>query len=250
MKTVPILLVSCRRPHYLFSTLDALQKYTEHPIEVFVANNMSSSETREVLGMFVRRGFLNADNIFDFDTNVLYIKGHFIKEMLNVQKKIEGKDYFVLIDDDIIPQRRWLSEMLSIMEDNKDDIVALQPNWAMVDFPDFNNEYVTKQISKHRANMLNKYGSMIESPTSPYEKDDRVLLSAVDGLIVFNVNLFRKMAVPFLRGFIFCIEAQKMGYKTGYTKNIYARHLGANVYCDYPGYAEFRDKYFQSQGHV
>ena len=65
----------------------------------------------------------------------------------------------------------------------------------------------------------------------------------VEGLMFTPTELFKQVG-QFVRGRIYSRAVVKRGYKIGYMKEPVVRHVGYNIYYDYPTYQQGKAGYF------
>lgn len=119
--------------------------------------------------------------------------------------------------------------------DNMPNIAIMQLNFDMCDLPTI-DEYTQQYEWK----IIEKKNGLIRST---HQKDHgQWIETTVAGFLVLKTDVFKKVG-QFYQGEKYCKKVWEMGYKSGYLKSVTGRHLGENMYYDYPDHLEKREQY-------
>lgn len=212
---IPIYLLTYKRPEYLFCTLDNLTKNTVYPHKVFVGTQDRSEETKRILNIFKENRKSIDDWCYQRDKDFRKNRDRLIGKF-NIKN-----DYFVITDDDILFEKWWLAKMVALMEKYA-DFGMIGCELDEVDMPDRSNPLTPRR----------KKNKMIWTRRNRYDNElDETESVAVP--MVSRQKLYKKIG-EYYRDHNYSIELKKRGYKVGLAKNVKARHLGQNIFYDYP----------------
>lgn len=226
MIDVDIYLVTCDRTWYLFATLDALHKNTRVRHRIFVADNASKNkEIRLILNRF-KNNRRAIDGYIRFEKSRISARDDLIKRFPPKAR------YMVIMDDDFLVPRGWLGALMRCIEKRPE--YGLLSLWHdIVDKPDPKNR-MTPLFWKKRGFPIAIH----------HVSDGAIYRSAlVEGLMFTPTSLFRKIK-RFIRGRIYSRAVVTAGLKIGYLKEPLVRHIGYNIYYDYPSYVSRKKRYF------
>ncbi len=222
-----IYFVTRNRPWYLFATLDALDKYTTVPRRIFVADNASSkkNDTALILQRFLKnRRAINGT--VRFKTNRVSARDDLIKKF-----KPKAK-YMVIMDDDFLVPKGWAESMIAFIEEHPEfAVLSLMPD--DVDHPDPKNKLTPSGWKYRQLLAIRKIN-----------EGDIWRTNVVEGLMFTTREHFKRIG-KFVRGRIYSRALTKRGFKVGYMKEPVVRHIGYNMWYDYPGWQPGKVSYFR-----
>lgn len=222
-----IYIITHNRPYYLFMTLDALTKNTDFDCRIFVGdNNSDTDENENILKTFK----YCRQSINDF---ILFNKNSILNRNELIKKFKPKNEFIVIIDDDILVPKRWLTQLVDVLKHEK-EYGALSLNISEDDRPDPNNKLTPDYWNANKDLIW----------TKKYNDDYLIRTDTVAGLVITKTSLFFDIG-KFHRDCYYSTQVRKKGYKVGYLKNIYMRHLGYNMFYDYPDYRGKRDEFFE-----
>jgi glycosyltransferase involved in cell wall biosynthesis len=229
-KNIPICIsmVTWNRPEFTKRSIEAIKKNTNYPHRIHVIDNGSEGETQDMLWQMYTDQKIDLLLLLEENYGLEYAK--------NLGLDYVKSKYHISTDNDILPQKGWLEELVKLMDENpKYKAIALRP-----------------QILIGSGNIFEgKKGDIVEYPHVPgyCRIMDTKLVKDIGGwrndLNEIDSEKFRQKRGHeelYISG-----KIRERGYKVGWARNVKCHHLFGNNETDPWGY--IKEMKPQDHGH-
>ncbi|MDR0558048.1 MAG: glycosyltransferase [Treponema sp.] len=207
-KTVSIVICTYNRAHQLNRTLNSLKNLAYKNFEVVVVNGPSTDNTRDVLARYEGKIKTGANS----QTNLSISR--------NIGIELSAGEIIAFIDDDAIPDKYWLDDILSLFEDGVGGVGGkvfgpdgnVQFNRGYVDIWGWGNAF-SENASVDYNNPTGRLFNYIMGTNSCFLKK-----------IILEVGGFDEYIDYYLDESDLCVRIIKAGYKIMYHPRAYVYH--------------------------
>ncbi|WOJ89496.1 glycosyltransferase [Methylocapsa polymorpha] len=240
---VTVFILSWNRPHYLWTCLDSLYRYTRCPVRfILVDNNSDDPGVREVVEGFGRRGMFHAIEWASTNSPTRLF------ETIYKYRHLYG-DYFACIESDVVifdTTPCWLSQLCALMDENP----RLALLGSYIDTSDFIDPETARNIApqmpeERRAALIKAQSPERCLPVNPPNELIIEPFNPPGRLVMLRTQLLD--IIPSGPDHFIYKAVKEAGLQAGISTKVRHRHLSLLNFFDYPEYdTKARDRFHTS----
>lgn len=219
---VAVITLSWNGAVHLKACLDELSKQTFKGFSIYVVDNGSTDDTFDICNIHINNLDLHYTRL---RTNLGYAKGNNI----GISKALkDDPEYIILLNNDTLPHKNWLEELVEYMDNNNDISLAQGLNFINNKKIDSNGIYLEEGFIPRQRSSGQEIFDWV-TPTIGPNAAGAIIRSEIIPDLKYKNQLLDDSFFAYVEDVDLMLRAFSRGYKHGYAKDAMLIHLGSKT---------------------